>query len=212
MDKPVMILGASSIGMAAYEIFRSHHLMVYGFLDDREDLHGKEFDDVIVMGSTDDDGYLKFIGPKCEAFVSTDDNEERKGLVKMLIERRKVMPVNAIHSNASLAQSAAIAHGNFIDDGVIIGANCEIGNHNLIRSGAILEHEVKLGNFIQIGVGAIISAGVSIKDEAFIGAGAIIVSGIEIGKTARIGTGSVVVDHVPDNATVFGNPAKPVSV
>ena len=212
MDKPVMIFGANGIGMAAYEIFRSHDLMIFGFLDDRAEIHGKEIDDVIVLGSINDDGYLKYIGQKCEAFVATDDNEERKGIVKMLNDRRKVMPVNAIHKNASLAKSANISHGNFIDNGAIIGANCDIGNHNLFHAGAILEYDVKVYNFVQVGAGAIINAGVTIGEEVFIGTGATVVSGVTIGKNVRIGAGSVVIENVEDNTAVFGNPAKPVNM
>jgi len=207
-----MIFGASGIGMAAYEIFRSHNLMVFGFLDDRSEMHGKEIDEVLVLGSTDDDGFLKYIGQKCEVFIASDDNEERRGLVKMLKDRRKVMPVNAIHKNASLARSASISHGNFIDDGVVLGAGVFVGNHNLIHAGAILEYDVKIHNYIQIGAGAVINAGVSISDDVFVGAGAIVVAGISIGKKARIGAGSIVIENVDDNSTVFGNPAKPVQV
>jgi len=212
MEKPVIIFGASGIGMAAYEIFRSHDLMVFGFLDDRAEFQGKEIDEVMVLGNTDDDGYLKYIGQKCEAFVATDDNSERKGIVKMLKERRKVMPVNAIHKNASLAKSTKISHGNFIDDGSVLGADCEIGSHNLIHAGVIIGYDVNVGQFVQIGAGTVIGAEVKILDEVFIGAGAIIVPGISIGKKARIGAGSVVVENVDDNVTVFGNPAKPVNV
>jgi sugar O-acyltransferase (sialic acid O-acetyltransferase NeuD family) len=212
MDKPVMIFGATGLGMAAYEIFKSHDLIVFGFLDDREDMHGKEIDDVIVLGNTTDDGYLKYIGQKCEAFVATDDGKERKGIIKILNERRKVMPINAIHQNANLAESMHISHGNFIDNGVIIGANSSIGSHNLIHAGAIIDYEVKIQDHIQIGAGTIINPGVHIMEEAFIGSGATVVSGIRIGKKARIGAGSVVVEHVDDNITVFGNPAKPVNV
>jgi len=212
MDKPVMIFGATGIGMAAYEIFKSHDLMIFGFLDDREEIHGKEIDDVIVLGNTGDDGYLKYIGRKCEAFVATDDNDERKGVVKMLNDSRKVMPVNAVHKNASLAKSAGISHGNFIDNGAIVGANCDIGNHNLIHSGAILEYEVRIYNFVQVGAGAIINAGATIGEESFIGTGATIVSGVTIGKNVRVGAGSVVIENVEDNTTVFGNPAKPVNM
>ena len=208
----MIIFGASGIGMAAYEIFRSHDLMVFGFLDDRDEFQGKEIDEVIVLGNTDDDGYLKYIGQKCEAFVATDDNSERKGIVKMLKEGRKVMPVNAIHKNASLSKSTKISHGNFIDDGSVLGANCEIGSHNLIHAGVIIGYDVNIGQFVQIGAGTVIGAGVKIQDEVFIGAGAIIVPGISIGKKARIGAGSVVVENVDDNVTVFGNPAKPVNV
>jgi sugar O-acyltransferase (sialic acid O-acetyltransferase NeuD family) len=212
MDKPVMIFGASGIGMAAYEIFKSHNLMIYGFLDDRDELHGKEIDEVVVLGSTDDDGYLKYVGKKCEAFVATDDNSERKSIVKILNDRRKVMPVNAIHKNASLSGSTDISHGNFIDDGSVLGAKSVIGNHNILHAGVIIEFEAGIGEFVQIGAGSIIGAGANIEDEAFIGAGAVIVPGISIGKNARIGAGSVVVENVDANMTVFGNPAKPVNI
>jgi sugar O-acyltransferase (sialic acid O-acetyltransferase NeuD family) len=212
MDKPIMIFGASGIGKAAYEIFRSHDLMIYGFLDDRPEMHGKEIEDVLVLGSTGDDGYLKYIGQKCESFVATDDNKEKKSLVKMLKDRRKVMPVNAVHKNASLAPSVSISHGNFIDDGSVLGADVCIGNHNIIHAGVTIAYDVKIHDFVQIGAGAVISSGVHIGDEAFIGSGAVIVSGIKIGKRARIGAGSIVVDHVADDVTVFGNPAKPVKI
>lgn len=212
MDKPVIILGAGGIGKAAYEILRSHGIIIYCFLDDHEELHGTEVDEVSVLGRTDDDGFLKLIGHKCEAFVATDDNQERKTLVNLLKERRKVMPVNAIHKNAHLAVSSAISHGNFINDSVVIGANTFIGNHNLIHSGAIIEYDVKVGDFVQIGPGAILGPGVRIEDLAFIGAGATVVAGINIGKGARIGAGSVVVNEIKAGETVFGNPAKAVKV
>ncbi len=207
-----MIFGAGGIGLAAYEIFRSHELMIYGFLDDRNELHGKEIDEVLVLGSTDDDGYLKYIGQKCEAFVATDDNKERKSIVKMLNDRRKVMPINAVHKNASLSGSTDISYGNFIDDGSVLGAKSVIGNHNLIHSGVVIEYEAEIGQFVQIGAGSVIGAGSKIEDEVFIGAGVVIVPGITVGKNARIGAGSVVVENVEDNSTLFGNPAKPVNI
>jgi len=208
MDKPVIIFGAGGIGKAAYEIFRSHNMLIYCFLDDREDLLGTEVDEVSVMGRTDDEGYLKLIGHKCEAFVASDDNRERNALVKMLMERRKVMPINAVHKDAHLAVSSGIAHGNFINNSALIGAYVEIGNHNLIHSGSIIEFETKIGDFVQIGPGSVVGSDVLIEDQAFIGAGATLVAGIKIGKGARIGAGSVVVHDVKAGETVFGNPAK----
>lgn len=212
MDKPVIILGAGGIGKAAYEILRSHDIVVYCFLDDHEELHGTEIGEVSVLGRTDDDGFLKLIGHKCEAFVATDDNQERKTLVELLKERRKVMPVNAIHQNAHLAVSSAISHGNFINDSVVIGANALVGNHNLIHSGAIIEYDARVEDFVQIGPGAIVGPGVRVEDQAFLGAGVTVVAGIKIGKGARIGAGSVVVNDIQAGETVFGNPAKAVKV
>jgi sugar O-acyltransferase (sialic acid O-acetyltransferase NeuD family) len=212
MDKPVIILGAGGIGKAAYEIFQSHQILIYCFLDDRAELIGTEINEISVLGRTDDDGYLKLIGHKCEAFVATDDNKLRKSLVKMLEERRKVIPVNAIHRNAHLSASSLISHGNFINDSAVIGAGVSIGNHNLIHSGAIIEFEAAISDFVQIGSGSVIGSGVKIEDQAFIGAGATLVAGIRVGKNARIGAGSVVVSDVKAGDTVFGNPAKIVEL
>lgn len=192
------------------EIFKSNHVVVYGFLDDAADLHGTEIDDVTVLGKTDDHGFLKLIGQKTEAFVATDDNALRKKQVKMLMESRKVMPTNAVHQQAIIAPSAAIGHGNFINARVVLGAEVKVGQHCILHSGAILEHGVKLDDFVQVGAGAVINSGVEIGKEAFVGSGVTIVSGVKIGKKARIGAGSVVITDVADGETVFGNPAAKV--
>lgn len=211
MENPVIILGANYLGRAAKEIFDRNGNVVYCFLDDNKSLHSTEIDNVVVLGSTDDDGFLKLIGKKCEAFVAVDDNKLRKSLVKMLQEVRKVQPVNAIHPDARLALSAGIGHGNFMDAGLLVGAGAVIGNHCLIHSNVVLGAETRIGDFVQIGASSTINAGVVIEDEAFIGSGVTIVSGVSIGKGARVGAGSVVIAPVKAGETVFGNPAAKVN-
>lgn len=211
MENPVIIFGANYLGRAAKEIFERNGNVVYGFLDDNKGVHGTEVDNVTVLGSTDDDGYLKLIGRKCEAFVAVDDNKLRKSLVKMLQEVRKMQPVNAIHPNATLAASAGIGHGNFVDAGAQTGAGAVIGNHCLIQSNVVLGAETRVGDYVQIGASTTINAGVVIEDEAFIGSGVTIVSGVTIGKGARVGAGSVVIAPVKAGETVFGNPAAKVN-
>ncbi len=211
MDNPVIIFGANAIGREAKEIFEGNGNTVYCFLDDDKKQHNKEIDTVTVMGSTDDDGFLKLIGKKCEAFVATDDNKVRKSLVKMLNEVRHVQPVNAVHKSSIIAVSASIGYGNFVDQGAKIGAGATIGQHCLIHAGAIVGVDCQIGNFVQIGAGSIISPGVIIEDEVFIGAGVTIVGGVTLEKGARVGAGSVVVRPVKAGETVFGNPAQKVN-
>jgi sugar O-acyltransferase (sialic acid O-acetyltransferase NeuD family) len=211
MENPVIIFGANYLGRSAKEIFEGNGNVVYGFLDDNKSQHSKEIDNVVVLGSTDDDGFLKLIGKKCEAFIAIDDNKVRKNLVKMIQEVRHVQPVNAIHGNSLFASSASIGHGNFIDAGVKVGAGATVGNHCIIYANVVLGAEVRLGDFVQVGAGSIINPGVVIEDEAFIGSGVIIVTGVTIGKGARIGAGSVVITQVKAGETVFGNPAEKVN-
>lgn len=203
----MIIFGANHLGRAAREIFETNNVEVYGFLDDNTALHNKEIDEVSVLGSTDDDGFLKLIGKKCEAFVAIDDNRLRKTVIKMLNEVRKAQPVNAIHHQATISKRSSIGHGNYIDIDVSIAPGAKIGSHCILHAKATVGVEASLGNFVQIGAGAQINPGVTIEDEAFIGSGVVVVSGVTIGKGARVGAGSVVVASVGAGETVFGNPA-----
>ena len=210
MQNPVMIFGANTIGRLAKEIFESNNVVVYGFLDDDKKLHKTEIDEAQVLGSTDDQGFLKLIGKKCEAFVATDENKLRKGLVNMLQEVRHVQPMNAVHQKATISPRAAIGYGNFIDTDATIVSGAIVGSHCIIQSQAYIGMDSSLGNFVQVGIGCIISSSVKIEDEVFIGSGVTIVSGVTIGKGARIGVGSVVISSVKPGETVFGNPAQTV--
>ncbi len=211
MENPVLILGAGSIGRLAKDIFESNGNVVYGFLDDEKKLHGRELDDVAVLGRTDDDGFLKLIGKKCEAFVATDEVLLKKSLIKMLREVRKVQPVNAIHRQALISPRAVMGYGNLVDQGAVLSAGVELGHYILIQAGAVVGPGVTIADYAHIGARAVINAEVKIGEEAFVGTGAVVVAGVSIGKGARIGAGSVVIGDVADGETVFGNPAKTVS-
>jgi len=210
MINPVVILGAGNIGKLALEIFQSNNVVVYGLLDDDKSLHNTTINEVPVLGSTEDDTYLKILGDKCDAFIATDDTKLKKHQVAMLTEGRRIMPVNCFHKTSYISPSAEIGHGNLVSASAVVNANAKVGNHCILQSGSIIDYNAEVGNYVQVGAGAVINTGVTIGDEVFIGSGAIIVSGITIGKKARIGAGSVVIEDVKDNTTVFGNPAKKV--
>ena len=210
MENPVIIFGAGPLGQSAREIFEGNGNVVYGFLDDDKKLHHTIIDELTVLGATDDDGFLKLIGKKCEAFIASDEIRLKKSLAKMLQEVRKVQGVNAIHSKAVLSSRFTLGHGNMIEAGVVIGPGTELGGYTIIQSGAQIGPGVKIGDYVQVGSGAVINSGVTIEEESFIGSGAVLVAGIKIGKGARIGAGSVVISDIKAGATVFGNPAKSV--
>jgi sugar O-acyltransferase (sialic acid O-acetyltransferase NeuD family) len=203
-----MILGAKTVGTLALDAFASNDVVVYCFLDDDAALRGQEVHTISVMGATDDEQFLKLLGKTCEVFVATDDAASRRSLVKLLKDKYKLAPVNAIHRTAAVSEYAWLGHGNLVGAGVVLGPGAHVGNHCQLHARVVVEPGARLEEFVTIGAGAIIGEGAVIEEGAFIGAGAIIPGTVRVGKNARVGAGSVVVAEVPAKATVFGNPAK----
>ena len=210
MENPVMILGATGIGKVALDIFSSSGVVIYCFLDEDTQLHGTEIGEVGVLGSVNDDGFLKYIGHKCEAFVAVEDMKKRRQLVEMLNTRRKVMPVNAVHSKASVSRYAAMGHGNLLNTGAIVNAFAKVGSHCILHSNSVVEYEAVLSDFVQLGTGATVGTRAKIGEGSIIGSGAVIAAGVKIGANAQVVPGSLVLKDVAEGETVFGVPAKEV--
>ena len=207
----MIIFGAGGLGKLVLEILQSNEIVIYGFLDDDSALHDKTIDEIPVLGSTDEQGFLKLIGKKCQAFVAQDDVKLKQGLVAMLNEKRKVMPINAIHREAYLSGTSELGHGNLISAGVVVNANTSLGHHNIMHANSTLDYDCRVGDFVEIGAGSTVGNGVTLKNGSFVGVGATIVAGVTIGENARIGAGSVVISDIEDNETVFGVPAEAVN-
>ena len=210
MENPVIILGANYLGRQAKEILEENGNVVFGFLDDNKKLHNTEIDNVTVLGSTDDETFLKLIGKKCDVALALDENKVRKTLVSLLNEDHKAQPVNVISQSADIPSSTDMGHGNFVD---LPGFWPRLQHWKPLYHSDQCNHRDRnrLGDFVQVGTASIINSGSEIEDEVFIGSGVTIVGGITIGKGARVGAGSVVVAPVKAGETVFGNPAQKVN-
>ncbi|HEX4174249.1 MAG TPA: serine O-acetyltransferase [Acetobacteraceae bacterium] len=102
-----------------------------------------------------------------------------------------------IHPAAKIGRRFVIDHGM----GVVIGETAEVGND------CYFYHQVTLGVARASGGG---KRHPSVGNNVIIGAGAKVLGPIRVGDNARVGSNAVVLDHVPNDTTVVGIPARPV--
>jgi UDP-2-acetamido-3-amino-2,3-dideoxy-glucuronate N-acetyltransferase len=136
-------------------------------------------------------------------------------------------PSAFVHDTAKIWHFAVVLAGAHIGEDASIGSCSEVGRGSIIGertrigAGVFLPSNSLVGDDVFIGPNTTFCddkyprAGQQyephpprIGDHASIGAGCVILPGVRIGSGAMIGAGSVVVGDVPDNALIYGEPAK----
>lgn len=105
----------------------------------------------------------------------------------------------------------SIESGANIMTGAIITNSVKIGKGALINLGCTIGHDCKIGDFIEMSPGVKISGNCIIGDNCNIGTNAVILPKVTLGNNVVVGAGAVVTKNVPDNVTVVGIPAKPLT-
>ena len=96
-----------------------------------------------------------------------------------------------------------------------IGPYTMLGKHVQVMPMCSIGHDVVIADYVTLCPSCTVSGYVVIEEEVFVGAGATIVNGkpgkpLIVGAGTKISAGAVVTKSLPPNASVAGNPARPL--
>lgn len=86
--------------------------------------------------------------------------------------------------------------------------HCVFGDNVLLQGNPIMGHDLVLGDNVVLSSLAFVPGCVTIGKNTYVGPSCVLRDRIHIGENVIIGMGAVVTKDVPDNAVVYGNPAR----
>ena len=210
----VAIIGAGAQAKEALEIFRFDPEIEIAGLVDLSDKGSSRPETMLgqpVLGGLGELGEL----PRhdVEAAIVCCASNRQKAELHDELAGLGLKQVNAIHPRAIIAATAEIEQdgGIILNAGVIVQPYARIARGVVIHVNTSVDHDSVIEEFVNIAPTVCVGAWCTVKREAFIYIGASIVSSFEVGRRAVVGAGAVVLDHVPDDATVAGVPARILS-
>ncbi|MCL5037667.1 MAG: acetyltransferase [Chloroflexi bacterium] len=204
----VVVLGAGMHAKVVADVVMLAGYKVRTFLDDNEELHGKQLLGIPILGS------IKLLGdlhldPNLGAIVGIGDNFAREQFYRKLIEFDFPI-ISAVHPSAFVNHRVYLGQGAVVMAQVAVNVGTRIGENCILNTSCSIDHDCFIGDHVHIAPGAVLGGSVHVDDFALVGLGSSILPEIKIGKRSVVGAGSVVVEDVADNTVVAGAPARVV--
>ena len=183
-------------------------LDLVGLIDDFPDNLDNRIGDLRVIGTSAD---LTLIAAQAEAvIIGFGTGRGRSAIAAALMEAGLTLPV-LVHPRAHVAGSARLGPGCQLMPNAVVGPGAKLGTAVLVNTGAIVEHDGRLADGVAVYSGAVLAGRVTVGADTELGAGSTVLPDVRLGARAVIGAGATVIDDVPDDLTVVGTPARPIT-
>lgn len=180
---------------------------IRGFIDDNEQVHGREFRGYPVLGGCD---YLADSSEEVWVVVAIAAAKVKRIVVDKLSAYQNLHFATLIDPAAIIQDDLIVGEGCVLCVGSVFMANITLGNHVIVNPNCTVGHDSVLEDYVTVYPGVNISGCVRVGAESELGTGMQIIQGMSIGKRSILGAGAVVVGDIPQDCTAVGIPAKPI--
>ena len=136
---------------------------------------------------------------------------QRKKIVERILNKGGKF-INLIHPSANLSPSVKLGVGVGIKSFCVISSDVSIGDFSFLQSSVIMGHDSKIESYCQINSFVFFAGYANVGQCVTINAGAKLIQNVIIEDDAVVGMGSIVLSKVKKGTTVFGVPARVLSV
>lgn len=182
-----------------------HRWESFVFIDDDPEKAGKTLANLAIMSFKDS---IEKYGLEEIEFILAIGEPAVKDIVYKKVRDAGARLTNLIYPDFVIPRTFKHGEGLVVHKLTGVPVCSEFGNNVLIQGKAVMGHNLTLGDNVVISSLAFVGGDVTIEKNSYIGPGSCIRNGLHIGENVIVGMGSVVTKDIPDNAVVYGNPAK----
>lgn len=203
-----IVLGGGAHARVVIGLLLRLDAKILGFTDPTPSLHR-----IMGVPHLGDDSILKTRDPEKIGLANGLGNVGGSTRRKIYLEQRQhgfsFPPL--IHDSAVIDESVEVGNGSQIMAGAVIQPNVQIGENVIVNTNVTVDHDCILGDHVHVAPGTTIAGKVRVGEKSFVGAGSTLIDDLNVGSNATVGAGAVVVHDIPNEVTVVGVPAKPLS-
>jgi sugar O-acyltransferase (sialic acid O-acetyltransferase NeuD family) len=183
---------------------------VLGFLDNRDELQGKEFFGFSMLGKFADAG--RFVQRYPEVRFTTwigraDTYLRRPRMIQSLgVPHERFQTL--VHPTTYLSRRARIGRGVLIFQNCTVSNSAVLGDHVVALPHTIVSHDCLLDDYAVATSAVIVGSVAKVGRNCYLGSGCSMLPGVKIGEGSMVGLGTVVLRDVAPGKVVVGNPAR----